>query len=186
MGGDEVPDARLPDGQDESAVLSDQHIVEINLTAAVLGGLDHYQVPMDSGFVAIVAGIVKTNNTVYPEKRGDGYCARIETHIEKVKALGFAVKLDTNGCYPEKLKAIVNEGLIDYVAMDVKNCLRDYGKTVGIKDFDTAPIKESVDFLINGICSAMTFFPLSTWKVVGPLSIVSTTMYLILSLTLSL
>ena len=38
--------------------------------------------------LAIVAGIVKTNNTVYPEKRGDGYCARIETHIEEVKVLG--------------------------------------------------------------------------------------------------
>lgn len=38
--------------------------------------------------LAIVAGVVKTNNTVYPEKRDDGYCARIETHIEEVKALG--------------------------------------------------------------------------------------------------
>ena len=33
-------------------------------------------------------GVVKTNNTVYPEKRGEGYCARIETHVEEVKALG--------------------------------------------------------------------------------------------------
>ncbi len=38
--------------------------------------------------LAIVAGVVKTNNTVYPEARGNGYCARIETHIEEVKALG--------------------------------------------------------------------------------------------------
>jgi hypothetical protein len=38
--------------------------------------------------LAVVAGVVKTNNTVYPEKRGDGYCARVETHIEEVKALG--------------------------------------------------------------------------------------------------
>ncbi len=38
--------------------------------------------------LAIVAGVVKTNNTVFPEERGDGYCARIETHIEEVKALG--------------------------------------------------------------------------------------------------
>lgn len=38
--------------------------------------------------LAIVAGVVKTNNTVYPEPRGEGYCARIETHIEEVKALG--------------------------------------------------------------------------------------------------
>lgn len=38
--------------------------------------------------LAIVAGIVKTNNTVFPEKRDEGYCARIETHIEEVKVLG--------------------------------------------------------------------------------------------------
>ena len=38
--------------------------------------------------LAIVAGIVKTNNTVYPEKRGDGFCARIETHLEEVKVIG--------------------------------------------------------------------------------------------------
>lgn len=38
--------------------------------------------------LAVVAGIVKTNNTVFPEERGDGYCARIETHIEEVKAIG--------------------------------------------------------------------------------------------------
>lgn len=38
--------------------------------------------------LAIVAGVVKTNNTVFPEERDGGYCARIETHIEEVKALG--------------------------------------------------------------------------------------------------
>jgi hypothetical protein len=38
--------------------------------------------------LAVVAGVVKTNNTVFPERRGDGYCARIETHVEEVKALG--------------------------------------------------------------------------------------------------
>ena len=38
--------------------------------------------------LAVVAGVVKTNNTIFPEERGDGYCCRIETHIEEVKALG--------------------------------------------------------------------------------------------------
>ena len=49
--------------------------------------------------LAVVAGVVKTNNTVYPEKRGEGYCARIETHIEEVKALGI-VNMDVTcqGC----------------------------------------------------------------------------------------
>ena len=41
-----------------------------------------------NNILAVVAGVTKTNNTVYPERRGDGYCARIETHIESVHALG--------------------------------------------------------------------------------------------------
>ena len=60
--------------------------------------------------LAVVAGIVKTNNTVYPEKRGDGYCARIETHIEHVKALG-VVNMDVTcqgvlmiGVLPEPIR----------------------------------------------------------------------------------
>ena len=60
--------------------------------------------------LAVVAGIVKTNNTVYPEKRGDGYCARIETHIEHVKALG-VVNMDVTcqgvlmvGMLPEPIR----------------------------------------------------------------------------------
>ena len=60
--------------------------------------------------LAVVAGIVKTNNTVYPEKRGDGYCARIETHIEHVKALG-VVNIDVTcqgvlmiGVLPEPIR----------------------------------------------------------------------------------
>lgn len=49
--------------------------------------------------LAIVLGIVKTNNTVFPEPRGEGYCARVETHIEKVKALGI-INMDVccQGC----------------------------------------------------------------------------------------
>ena len=47
--------------------------------------------------LAIVAGIVKTNNTVYPEERGEGYCARIETHIEEVKALGISMDVTCQG-----------------------------------------------------------------------------------------
>ena len=60
--------------------------------------------------LAVVAGIVKTNNTVFPEERGDGYCARIETHIEEVKALGI-VNMDVTcqgvmliGDLPEPIK----------------------------------------------------------------------------------
>ena len=73
----------------------------------------------------------------------------IKDFIYKVKELGYAVKLDTNGCYPERLKELINEGLVSYVAMDVKNCMEKYGETVGIDGFDTAPVEESIDFLIS-------------------------------------
>lgn len=60
--------------------------------------------------LAVVAGVVKTNNTVYPERRGDGYCARIETHVEEVKALG-VVNMDVTcqgalmlGVLPEPIR----------------------------------------------------------------------------------
>ena len=48
--------------------------------------------------LAVVFGIVKTNTTVYPEKRGEGYCARIETHTETVKALGINMEVTCQGC----------------------------------------------------------------------------------------
>jgi hypothetical protein len=48
--------------------------------------------------LAVVLGIVKTNTTVYPEKRGEGYCARIETHTETVKALGINMEVTCQGC----------------------------------------------------------------------------------------
>ena len=52
--------------------------------------------------------------------------AGIEDFIAKVKAIGYAVKLDTNGTFPEKLISLVDKGLVDYVAMDIKNCKEKY------------------------------------------------------------
>ena len=70
--------------------------------------------------------------------------------IRKIKAMGYAVKLDTNGYRPAVLKSLAAEGLLDYVAMDIKNSLPLYGETVGIHAFDTAPIAESAAFLMEG------------------------------------
>lgn len=70
--------------------------------------------------------------------------------IAKVKALGYKVKLDTNGSAPEKLKAMIDSGLIDYVAMDIKNCKEKYGITVGVENFDITPIEQSVKLLLEG------------------------------------
>ena len=70
--------------------------------------------------------------------------------IRRIRALGYAVKLDTNGYRPDVLKALVAEGLLDYVAMDAKNSLPLYGETVGIPGLNVAPIEESMDFLMAG------------------------------------
>jgi anaerobic ribonucleoside-triphosphate reductase activating protein len=54
----------------------------------------------------------------------------IKDFITHMKALGFAVKLDTNGSLPDRLEEIINEGEVDYIAMDVKNSLSKYSQTV--------------------------------------------------------
>ena len=70
--------------------------------------------------------------------------------LARIKAMGYAVKLDTNGYRPGMLRNLVEAGLVDYVAMDIKNSLPRYGETVGIARFDTAPIEESMDYLMEG------------------------------------
>ena len=73
----------------------------------------------------------------------------IKEFVAEIKKLGYSVKLDTNGTFPEKLKELVNEGLVDYVAMDIKNSKAKYKETAGINNLDLSKIEESVDFLIN-------------------------------------
>lgn len=73
----------------------------------------------------------------------------IEEFIKRIKEMGFKVKLDTNGTYPEKLISLVNSGLVDYVAMDIKNCLDKYPETVGLSNFDVTLIIKSTEFLMN-------------------------------------
>ena len=60
----------------------------------------------------------------------------IEDFLRRIKELGYAVKLDTNGSFPDKLARIVEAGLVDYVAMDIKNSQESYGRTIGIEDYD--------------------------------------------------
>ncbi len=74
----------------------------------------------------------------------------IEEFIKKIKAMGYAVKLDTNGSFPDKLIYLAECGLIDYVAMDIKNCKEKYSKTVGGVAFNIADIEKSVQFLLGG------------------------------------
>ena len=95
----------------------------------------------------------------YLKRRGllDGVCISggepllqkdIEDFIRKVKDLGYKVKLDTNGSSPKKLKQLIEDGLIDYVAMDIKNDFLNYDKTAGMcTNIDN--IKKSIEIIEN-------------------------------------
>jgi pyruvate formate lyase activating enzyme len=70
--------------------------------------------------------------------------------LRAIKDLGFQVKLDTNGSRPEILKKLLEENLVDYVAMDVKNSPSRYSQTIGLETFDLTPIEESLRLLLTG------------------------------------
>lgn len=74
----------------------------------------------------------------------------IEQFIRKIKDMGFAVKLDTNGSFPDKLIHLVESGLVDYVAMDIKNSPETYAFTAGTETLDIVSVKRSVSYLKEG------------------------------------
>ena len=73
--------------------------------------------------------------------------ADIGEFIAKIKAMGYKVKLDTNGTFPDRLEKILDEGNVDYIAMDLKNTFDKYAKTVGIENFDVSLIKRSIELI---------------------------------------
>jgi pyruvate formate lyase activating enzyme len=68
--------------------------------------------------------------------------------IKKIKALGFSVKLDSNGSRPDVLRKIIKEKLVDFIAMDIKNQPVRYSETNGVKT-DIERIKLSVTLIMN-------------------------------------
>ena len=74
----------------------------------------------------------------------------LEAFIREIKALGYEVKLDTNGSNAEKLKHLVKAGIIDYVAMDIKNSPEKYGMTIGIEGYEMSNVMQSAAFLMEG------------------------------------
>lgn len=78
----------------------------------------------------------------------------IADFMRKVKELGFLVKLDTNGAFPEKLYELISQQLVDYVAMDLKNSPQKYPLTCGFEGKDAKeffiPFKKSIDILLEG------------------------------------
>ena len=70
--------------------------------------------------------------------------------LRAVRELGYAVKLDTNGTLPDALERVLDAGLADYVAMDVKNSPARYAETCGVGTVDMAAIYASIDLLRSG------------------------------------
>ena len=96
-----------------------------------------------------------------PKRRGilDGVCITggepllnrdIAPFISRIKEMGFLVKLDTNGSFPERLASLIDGGLLDYVAMDIKNSPEKYPLTTGTEDGALSKVKESVSILLKG------------------------------------
>ena len=79
-------------------------------------------------------------------------CNELPAFISSIRQLGYRIKLDTNGTNPRMLASLINDKLTDYVAMDIKSSFSGYEKACGISGIKLAPIKESIDLLINGKC----------------------------------
>ena len=79
--------------------------------------------------------------------------------MRRLKDMGYAVKLDTNGSFPAKLREILAAGLADYVAMDIKNCRERYAETCGLEDMghDPASGKTSPGSLLAKVCESKDF-----------------------------
>lgn len=74
----------------------------------------------------------------------------LKEKIISIRSLGYKIKLDTNGTNPDVLKDLVESGLVDYVAMDIKNSQVHYAKTTGQNYLDFSPILESINYLLAG------------------------------------
>ena len=99
---------------------------------------------------------------VYLEKRAgvlNGVCLTggepllqkdIQSFLQDIKALGYSVKLDTNGSDPDRLDRLIDKNLLDYVAMDIKNSLVKYPETTGVSAIDPSAVKKSAALLMQG------------------------------------
>ncbi len=67
--------------------------------------------------------------------------------FKKIKELGYLTKLDTNGTNPDMLQKLIDEKLVDFVAMDIKSSIDGYGKAVGISGYVPSKVMRSVEIL---------------------------------------
>ena len=129
----------------------------------ILPGGDEYEIPEEDFFAflkkrqGMLDGVCITGGEPLVNKNVDDFARRI-------KDMGYLVKLDTNGTFPDKLHALIDAGLVDYVAMDIKNSPEKYAETVGLEKFDMEPIFESVRLLMGGEThSAEDFEKIGEW-----------------------
>ncbi len=100
----------------------------------------------------------------------------LESFIRRIRELGYLIKLDTNGYRPKVLGHLLDRGLLDYVAMDIKASRERYGIACGLPDMELAPIEESVELLkssrityefrttvVKGIHSPEEFTAIGQW-----------------------
>ncbi len=71
----------------------------------------------------------------------------LPSFIKRIKELGFCVKLDTNGTSPKMLRRLIDDGLVDYVAMDIKSSREAYAAAVGLPSLDVSKIEQSLEIL---------------------------------------
>ena len=90
--------------------------------------------------------------------------ADLPDFIAEIKKLGYAVKLDTNGTNPQMLASLISDKLIDYCAMDIKNCLEKYDTSVNFDasdvsvSYDIADIQRSAALLLSQPCAEESGF----------------------------
>lgn len=100
----------------------------------------------------------------------------LEDFIRRVRELGYLVKLDTNGYKPQALRRLLEEELLDYVAMDIKASREHYGRACGLPEVEINLIEESVELLksssisyefrttaVKGIHTAEDFTAIGRW-----------------------
>ena len=75
--------------------------------------------------------------------------ADLPEFVRRIRSLGFPVKLDTNGYHPDMLRRLLEEKLIDYAAMDIKNSPEKYASTAGRETLDLSPVRESIALLMG-------------------------------------
>ena len=73
----------------------------------------------------------------------------LEVKMKAVKNLGYLIKLDTNGTNPELLEKLLDDGVVDYVAMDIKNSPSLYAETAGVTNINIENIKRSIALIIK-------------------------------------